>query len=82
MPCQDHVIGVCAGTNITSFDDTAVMKFLSNLKVFTTSKKQVNHPGFMNLAKFCPECGAEIDYKNCKYQWDILIETAIARTKE
>lgn len=82
MPCQNHIIGVCAGTNITSFDDIAVTKFLSNLKIFTTSKKQINHPGFMNLAKFCPECGAEINYKANKSKWDDLIETAITRTKE
>lgn len=82
MSCKEHIIGVCAGTNIVSFDDPAVNKFLNSLKVFTTSKKQVNHPGFMFLAKYCTECGAEIDYKNSKSQWDELIETVITRAKE
>jgi ribosomal protein L33 len=82
MSCENHIIGVCAGTNIISFDEPAVEKFLSNLKIFTTSKKQVNHPGFMILIKYCTECGAEIDYKKTKSQWDELIETSITRLKE
>lgn len=78
MTCKNHIIGVCGGTYITSFDDVAVREFLSNLKEFTTSKKQVNHPGFLDLGNFCPKCGAKIDYKKSKSQWDILIETARA----
>jgi ribosomal protein L33 len=82
MSCQDHIIAVCAGTNIVSFDEPVVKNFLKNVKVFTTSKKQVNHPGFMLLAKYCTECGAEIDYELSKAQWDELIEAVITRTKE
>jgi hypothetical protein len=82
MSCKNHIIGVCAGANIVSLDAPAVKKFLSNLKVFTTSKKQVNHPGFMLLAKCCTECGEAIDYKNYKAQWDELIETVIIRKNE
>ena len=77
MSCQDHIIGVCVGTIIVSFDDPVVKEFLSNLKEFTTSKNQVNHPGFMVLARYCPECGTEIDHKSNNPQWDELIETAI-----
>lgn len=82
MQCKNHIIGVCAGTSIASFSEPVVRKFLNNLKVFTTSKKQVNHPGFMLLAKYCPECGAKINYKKLKSQWDELIEDSIIRTKE
>jgi hypothetical protein len=82
IPCQNHIIGVCAGTNITSFDDTVVKKFLSNLTVFTTSKKQVNHPGFMYLVNFCPECGLKINDKSSKSEWDELIENTITRKEE
>lgn len=77
MSCQNHTVGVCAGTNIISFSEPIVKEFLNNLKDFTTSKKQVNHPGFMLLARYCTECGAKIDYENIKSQWDELIEAAI-----
>jgi ribosomal protein L33 len=79
MSCQEHIIGICGGTKITSFDEPVVTRFLNNLAVFTTSKKQINHPGFMILAKYCPECGAAINYKKIKPQWDVLIESAINR---
>ena len=79
MSCKNHIIGACSGKNITSFDDAIVKTFLANLKEFTTSKKQVNHPGFMLLGRHCTECGTKIDHKKSKAQWDELIETAIVK---
>jgi hypothetical protein len=79
MACKDHIIGVCAGMSIVSFDDIVVEKFLANLKDFSTSKKQVNHPGFMHVGKYCTECGTKMDYEIIKSRWDELIEAAIPK---
>lgn len=81
MSCTHHIIGVCAGSNIVSFDDPKVKDFLRKVQVFTTSKKQVNHPGFMLLSKYCTECGLKVDYDKNKSQWDELIEASISREK-
>lgn len=72
--CKKHIIGHCAGTPITSFIDPAVKTFLVNITEFTTSRRQVNHPGFMILTKHCTECGMAVEYDKNKQYWDNSID--------
>jgi len=58
-----HVIGVAGAASIRRIDDPNVEAHIRDVQYFVanTARKQVPHPGFFNLMKFCPHCGVELN---------------------
>lgn len=60
---QNHIVGAIAGKliHLDAWDE-AVTAFEAKIDDFNIrgQREQVNHPGFLTVCTFCPDCGSSL----------------------
>lgn len=63
MTCADHVAGMIASSMIHHSEwNVAITAFAAKVHDFNVrgQRVQIEHPGWVHEAKFCPECGSPV----------------------